>query len=40
MAAEEQEILAEEKGIRIFTEIQPDIYALADESLYIFPDAG
>lgn len=35
MAAEEQEILAEEKGIRIFTEIQPDIYALADESLYI-----
>ena len=35
MAAEEQEILAEEKDIRILTDIQPDIYARADESLYI-----
>ena len=35
MAAEEQEVLAEEKDIRILTDIQPDIYAQADESLYI-----
>ena len=35
MAAEEQEILAEEKDIRILTDIQPEIYARADESLYI-----
>ena len=35
MAAEEQEVLAEEKDIRILADIQPDIYAQADESLYI-----
>ena len=35
MAAEEQEVLAEEKDIRILADIQPDIYARADESLYI-----
>ncbi len=35
MAAEEQELLAEEQDIRILTDIQPEIYAQADESLYI-----
>ena len=35
MAAEEQETLAKEKDIRIFTDIWPEIYAQADESLYI-----
>lgn len=35
MAAEEQGILAEEKGIRILTDIQPGILGNADESLYI-----
>ena len=35
MAAEEQEILAEEKDIRILTDIQPETCARADESLYI-----
>ena len=35
MIAEEQEILAREKEIQVLAEIQPDIYAQADESLYI-----
>lgn len=35
MAAEEQQLLAREKGIEIVTEIQPGIRAMVDESFYI-----
>lgn len=35
MVCEEQEILAREKGITITTQIEPELYALVDETFYI-----
>ena len=35
MVCEEQALLAEEKFISITTQIEPDLYAFADETFYI-----
>ena len=35
IVAQEQQLLAEERKIRVYMEIEPEIYALADESFYI-----